>query len=136
MARAVAAAPTSDESTRVEWVAPERLAELAIHPSMLRRIRPNRAAVPNTCPITSPECRPRATKSRPRRDRIANARQTSGRRALETTKPHVGIRFLTCGFSGGAGDRDRTGMTSLEGWGSAIELHPRGTPVGAGAAGR
>lgn len=29
---------------------------------------------------------------------------------------------LTCV---GAGDRDRTGMTSLEGWGSAIELHPR-----------
>jgi hypothetical protein len=26
---------------------------------------------------------------------------------------------------GGAGDRDRTGMASLEGWGSAIELHPR-----------
>src|SRR3954452_9529755 len=25
----------------------------------------------------------------------------------------------------GAGDRDRTGMTSLEGWGSTIELHPR-----------
>src|SRR5262249_26806040 len=24
-----------------------------------------------------------------------------------------------------AGDRDRTGMASLEGWGSAIELHPR-----------
>ena len=26
---------------------------------------------------------------------------------------------------GGAGDRDRTGMTSLEGWGSTIELRPR-----------
>ena len=25
-----------------------------------------------------------------------------------------------------AGDRDRTGMTSLEGWGSTIELRPRG----------
>ena len=25
----------------------------------------------------------------------------------------------------GAGDRDRTGMTSLEGWGSTIELHPQ-----------
>ncbi len=24
----------------------------------------------------------------------------------------------------GAGDRDRTGMVSLEGWGSTIELHP------------
>jgi hypothetical protein len=29
------------------------------------------------------------------------------------------------GCSGGAGDRDRTGMTSLEGWGSTIELRPR-----------
>ena len=28
-------------------------------------------------------------------------------------------------FSRGAGDRDRTGMASLEGWGSTIELHPR-----------
>lgn len=27
--------------------------------------------------------------------------------------------------SNGAGDRDRTGMASLEGWGSTIELHPR-----------
>ena len=26
----------------------------------------------------------------------------------------------------GAGDRDRTGMASLEGWGSTIELHPQG----------
>jgi hypothetical protein len=26
----------------------------------------------------------------------------------------------------GAGDENRTRMTSLEGWGSAIELHPRG----------
>ena len=24
----------------------------------------------------------------------------------------------------GAGDRDRTGIISLEGWGSTIELHP------------
>jgi Phage integrase family len=30
------------------------------------------------------------------------------------------------GFRVGAGDRDRTGMTSLEGWGSTIELRPRG----------
>jgi hypothetical protein len=36
---------------------------------------------------------------------------------------------LTWTFSVGAGDRDRTGMASLEGWGSAIELHPRGRPV-------
>ena len=30
--------------------------------------------------------------------------------------------------SGGAGDGDRTRVTSLEGWGSTIELHPRGHP--------
>ena len=30
------------------------------------------------------------------------------------------------GWSGGAGDGNRTRMTSLEGWGSAIELRPRG----------
>ena len=28
----------------------------------------------------------------------------------------------------GAGDRDRTGMASLEGWGSTIELHPHVLP--------
>lgn len=33
-------------------------------------------------------------------------------------------------FNVGAGDRDRTGMTSLEGWGSAIELHPRSAARG------
>ena len=32
----------------------------------------------------------------------------------------------------GAGDRERTGMASLEGWGSTIELHPRANlfPIG------
>lgn len=29
----------------------------------------------------------------------------------------------------GAGDRDRTGITSLEGWGSTIELRPQNAPV-------
>jgi hypothetical protein len=28
-----------------------------------------------------------------------------------------------------ADDGNRTRMTSLEGWGSTIELHPRGSPV-------
>jgi hypothetical protein len=32
---------------------------------------------------------------------------------------------LTWAGAVGAGDRDRTGMTSLEGWGSTIELRPR-----------
>ena len=33
---------------------------------------------------------------------------------------------LDQGFRCGAGDENRTRMTSLEGWSSAIELHPRG----------
>ena len=34
----------------------------------------------------------------------------------------------------GAGDRDRTGMASLEGWGSTIELHPHAVrPLAYGA---
>jgi hypothetical protein len=32
---------------------------------------------------------------------------------------------LELGFLGGAGEGNRTLMTSLEGWGSAIELRPR-----------
>src|SRR5215207_4385259 len=32
--------------------------------------------------------------------------------------------FLTRGYATGAGDENRTRMASLEGWGSAIELHP------------
>src|SRR5262245_43476003 len=32
---------------------------------------------------------------------------------------------LTWGVACGAGDGNRTRMTSLEGWSSAIELHPR-----------
>ena len=44
------------------------------------------------------------------------------------TKPQVGAVTLTCGLSCGAGDRDRTGMASLEGWGSTIELHPHERP--------
>ena len=36
-----------------------------------------------------------------------------------TTKKQHGLRNKR-----GAGDRDRTGMASLEGWGSTIELHP------------
>ena len=37
----------------------------------------------------------------------------------------LGHVLLTWYFMTGAGDRDRTGMTSLEGWGSTIELRPR-----------
>jgi hypothetical protein len=36
-----------------------------------------------------------------------------------------GVR-IDLGLCGGAGDGNRTRMTSLEGWSSAIELHPRG----------
>jgi hypothetical protein len=38
-------------------------------------------------------------------------------------KPQKALVFMV---KRGAGDRDRTGMVSLEGWGSTIELHPRG----------
>jgi hypothetical protein len=36
-------------------------------------------------------------------------------------------------WESGAGDGNRTRMASLEGWGSAIELHPRAPARGAGA---
>jgi hypothetical protein len=36
-----------------------------------------------------------------------------------------GMLGLTWGFAVGAGEGNRTLMTSLEGWGSAIELRPR-----------
>ena len=35
------------------------------------------------------------------------------------------MAFLLPAFMYGADDQDRTGMASLEGWGSTIELHPR-----------
>jgi hypothetical protein len=40
-------------------------------------------------------------------------------------------RGLDLRGSARAGDRDRTGMTSLEGWGSTIELHPHARPQSA-----
>jgi hypothetical protein len=48
--------------------------------------------------------------------------ESPDRKAMEKNRP------LTCTHYRelcGAGDRDRTGMASLEGWGSAIELRPR-----------
>jgi hypothetical protein len=36
----------------------------------------------------------------------------------------IGRAAALAGGWGGAGDRDRTGMASLEGWGSTIELRP------------
>src|SRR5947207_11669229 len=46
------------------------------------------------------------------------------------------LGHLPCelGFLVGAGDGNRTRMTSLEGWGSAIELRPRDPGGGASAA--
>jgi hypothetical protein len=41
----------------------------------------------------------------------------------------LGGTWLDLGFLVGAGEGNRTLMTSLEGWGSAIELRPR-VPVG------
>src|SRR3954465_11327801 len=43
-----------------------------------------------------------------------------------TAVPILSWTYAHMGWSvRGAGDRDRTGMASLEGWGSTIELHPR-----------
>jgi hypothetical protein len=36
------------------------------------------------------------------------------------------VQVCHLGFRGGAGEGNRTLMTSLEGWGSTIELRPRG----------
>ena len=41
-------------------------------------------------------------------------------RAWVSTRMAIDLAFWC-----GAGDRDRTGTTSLEGWSSTIELHPR-----------
>ena len=49
---------------------------------------------------------------------------TGSRRRTTTTAPSCSSGASRAGRAG-AGDRDRTRMTSLEGWGSAIELHPR-----------
>ena len=71
---------------------------------------------------------------------IKKLRTTSSRPGHRTPQTHrpTGHRVLTalgsrtpgpkdCARSG-AGDGNRTRMTSLEGWGSAIELHPRCVP--------
>ena len=69
---------------------------------------------------------------RPNRTLIARGLKS----APATEKPQAGFEPVTCGSSCGAGDGNRTRMTSLEGWGSAIELHPRDTAVEGGVAGR
>ena len=46
-------------------------------------------------------------------------------RAWDSQAPPAKINTDGSARHRGAGDRDRTGMASLEGWGSAIELHPR-----------
>jgi hypothetical protein len=44
-----------------------------------------------------------------------------------------GIRGMTWPYAQRAGDENRTRTTSLEGWGSTIELHPRAAPAAANA---
>ena len=46
---------------------------------------------------------------------------------LAKIKQQARILFLTWADTLRAGDGNRTRMTSLEGWGSTIELRPRGT---------
>jgi hypothetical protein len=48
-----------------------------------------------------------------------------GRPSAGLGSPHVD-QVPDLGFLVGAGEGNRTLMTSLEGWGSAIELRPRG----------
>ena len=52
------------------------------------------------------------------------ARPPSLARAVIIVQSDLKCRDLV--FHAGAGDGNRTRMTSLEGWGSAIELRPRG----------
>jgi hypothetical protein len=59
--------------------------------------------------------------SKPHTDRAYRLGARQGARTLSLGFGQRAIRPVTCR----AGDRDRTGMASLEGWGSAIELHPR-----------
>jgi hypothetical protein len=56
---------------------------------------------------------------------VAGTTEINGPKATKT--PLAGV-VLDLGLRGGAGDGNRTRMTSLEGWSSAIELHPRGEP--------
>ncbi len=49
-----------------------------------------------------------------------------GRLSSRLRRPHVD-HVLDLEFCGGAGEGNRTLMTSLEGWGSTIELRPRGS---------
>ena len=48
---------------------------------------------------------------------------------MRTTKAQAGGVPFDLRLRVGAGDGNRTRMTSLEGWGSAIELHPRAVGV-------
>jgi hypothetical protein len=51
---------------------------------------------------------------------------TAGRQRRSWQSPGQGSCFPELGFLVGAGEGNRTLMTSLEGWGSTIELRPRG----------
>jgi hypothetical protein len=55
------------------------------------------------------------------------ARDGGGSRAGRAGGPGPGVS-LDLGLHPGAGDGNRTRMTSLEGWSSAIELHPQALP--------
>jgi hypothetical protein len=62
---------------------------------------------------------------------FGHPRGTGVKPASRISRPRLRIMSLTWAFVMRAGDGSRTRVTSLEGWGSAIELHPR-TPGAVG----
>jgi hypothetical protein len=58
--------------------------------------------------------------------RVWHAYRTNPPEAASRRDDHEREKCPDLGWSGGAGDENRTRMTSLEGWGSTIELRPHG----------
>jgi hypothetical protein len=70
-------------------------------------------------------------KARPRRS-SQRANGTEGLRLRRRPERPAADPWPELGFRVGAGEGNRTLMTSLEGWGSTIELRPRGALAPAG----
>jgi hypothetical protein len=57
---------------------------------------------------------------------VWHIRGTDGMDGISVAPMRQTVRAVTLRRGSGAGEGNRTLMTSLEGWGSAIELRPRG----------